>query len=131
MQSKMSQRTCIVVDDEPAIRTYLSTVLEREDFRTLEAENAPQAFRMLQTLNGAVDLVLTDVQMPGDMDGEDLAFAIRQAFPLIPVILSSGYGPPRRRAAEFEFIEKPFRPDAILTVVKRLTDRPNVQAASS
>src|SRR2546421_10095356 len=128
-EGMMSQRTCIVVDDEPAIRAYLRVVLDAENFRTLEAESAPQAFKLVQKLNGAVDLLVTDVQMPGDMDGEDLAFAIRRAFPLIPIILISGYGLARDRIAEFEFIEKPFRPEAILKVVTRLVA--SVKTASS
>ena len=115
----MSERTCVVVDDEPAIRAYLRTILEEQNFHTFEAGTAPQAFKLVQTLNG-VDLLVTDLQMPGDMDGEDLAFAIRQAFPKVPVILISGYGPPRPHLAEFEFIEKPFRPEAILTVIAKL-----------
>jgi len=127
----MPQRICMVVDDEPAIRAYLSAVLEQEHFRTLEAEDAPHAFRLLQSVNGAVDLVVSDVQMPGDMDGEDLAFAIRQAFPRIPIILISGYGPPKQRAPEFDFIDKPFRPEAILEMVKRVTTTPNTRTATS
>jgi len=126
----MRAKTCVVVDDEPAIRSYLKEILRDQEFQALEAENAPQAFRLIQKLNGDVDLVVTDVAMPGDMDGEDLAFAIRQAFPVIPVILISGYGPPKRRTTEFEFIEKPFKPDVILSMVKRLVAPAARQATS-
>ncbi len=126
----MSPKTCVVVDDEPAIRSYLKEILQDHEFHALEAENAPQAFKLIQKLNGGVDLVVTDVQMPGDMDGEDLAFAIRQAFPIIPVILISGYGPPRRRSTEFAFIEKPFKPEAFLTLIKKLVAPVTRQATS-
>ena len=84
-------RTFLVVDDEPAIRAYVKGILQTETFHGLEAESAPAAFRLIQKLNGRVDLVVTDVNMPGDMDGLDLAYAIRDAFPFVPVILISGY----------------------------------------
>ncbi len=127
----MSQRTCIVVDDEPAIRGFLSAVLEYEGFKTLQAASAPQAYRLVESMGGAVDLIVSDVQMPGDMSGVDLAFAVRRAFPAIPVILISGYGAPKLRESAFEFIEKPFRPDAILSIVKRLVAPERRSAAAS
>ena len=73
-------RTFLVVDDEPAIRAYVKGILQTETFHGLEAESAPAAFRLIQKLKGSVDLVVTDVNMPGDMDGLDLAYAIRVAF---------------------------------------------------
>lgn len=46
------ERTCLIVDDEPAIRAYLAAILRREQYLTLEAENAVQAFKLVQKLNG-------------------------------------------------------------------------------
>ena len=102
----MMERTCLIVDDEPAIRAYVKAILKKENFEVLEAENAPQAYKLIQKLNGGLDLIVTDVNMPGDMDGVDLAYAIRNAFPAIPVILMSGYASPessKRPVGEFLF----------------------------
>ena len=127
-------RTFLVVDDEPAIRAYVKGILQTETFHGLEAESAPAAFRLIQKLNGSLDLVVTDVNMPGDMDGLDLAYAIRDAFPLVPVIVISGYaseGSAKRPIGEFVFIEKPFQPDAILRAVRKATAPPQRLPAAS
>src|SRR5204863_1699574 len=87
------ERTCLIVDDEPCIRQYFQVILGRARFQVLEAGSAPEAFKIVQALNGALDIIVTDVVMPGDMDGVDLANAVRSAFPQIPIILISGYLP--------------------------------------
>ena len=68
----MSDRTCLVVDDQAAIRTYLRVVLKKENLQTLEAGTAAQALKIIQQLDGRLDLIITDINMPGDMDGLDL-----------------------------------------------------------
>lgn len=127
----MSERTCLVVDDEPSMRAYLREVLQQDRFNVLEAETAPEAYRMVQELRGAVDLIVTDIRMPGEMDGVDLAYAVGNAFAQIPLILISGFGDNRTRPAiaNCEFLCKPFLPDAILAAAGRLTAR--AQSASS
>jgi CheY-like chemotaxis protein len=115
------EKTCLVVDDEPAIRAYVKAILQAEGFQAFEADNAPQAFRLIQKLNGGLDLIVTDVNMPGDMDGLDLAYAVRDTFPAIPVLVMSGYtlpGSSKRALGEFAFIQKPFKPDAILKAAR-------------
>ena len=126
------ERICLIVDDEPIIRTYLKTILQSAGSQGLEAENAPQAFRMLQKLNGGVNLVLSDIQMPGEMNGVDLAHAIRDAFPGVPVILISGYAESAKyRGGRFDPIQKPFAPPTILAAVRKPTDSCESRPASS
>jgi DNA-binding NtrC family response regulator len=118
------ERVCLIVDDEPTIRAYLKAILHKEGYQTLEAENAPQAFRLVRKLNGGLNLVVSDVRMPGEMDGVDLAFAIRDTFPAIPVILVSGYEDTvsaKHPIVDFEFIQKPLTPEAILAAVNKAT----------
>ena len=69
-----------------------------------------------------MDLIVTDIVMPGEMSGVDLAHAIRQAFANIPVVVISGYPSPqnKRPVGDFQFISKPFNPDTILNVVRKL-----------
>jgi len=117
-------RTCLIVDDEPIIRNYLKSVLRGERYQTLEAENAAQAFQLVQRLQGDLNLIVSDVNMPGDMDGLDLAYAVRDAFPAIPFVLVSGFADAesaKRPLAEFSFIKKPFTPAAILGAVNKAT----------
>ena len=124
----MTDRICLIVDDEPSIRVYLRAILQRERIQSLEAENAAKALGIIQKLDGRLDLIVSDIQMPGDMDGIDLAYAVRNSFPSVPVILISGYADVeavKKAAKTFEFIQKPFVPEAILVAVKKVVGRPS------
>ena len=123
----MPDRICLIVDDEPAIRTFLRGILEQRQFHILEADSAARALKIIQTQGGRLDLIVSDIRMPGDMSGLDLAHSVRNAFPAIPVILISGYCDtyPDNNAG-FEFISKPFAPEAILNATDRaLNSRPS------
>ncbi len=109
----------LVVDDEPSVRRYMSTILQGENFRTLEAEDGVHALQIVQELRGSVDLIVSDIQMPNG-DGLSLAHAIKSSFPSIPVILVSGNAKPD---AEFEFVDKPFGPAALMKAVWKLFPR--------
>lgn len=118
----MSEHICLIVDDEPAIRSYLRSVLEREKIRCIEAEDATQALRAIKFANGNLDLVVTDIKMAGDMNGIDLAHWIRTSYPKIGVVLISGYAEEekvRRAASVFRLIQKPFAVGAILNAVRQ------------
>src|SRR5215831_12319336 len=106
----MAYHICLVVDDEEAIRNYVRAILETERLHVLEAGTAAQAMKIVQRLRGRLDLIISDIKMPGEMDGIDLAYSIRHSFPAVPVILISGYGDEgctKRVDARFEFIQKP------------------------
>lgn len=80
----------LVVDDEVLIRFALADYLRECGYSVLEAANAAEALELLQANIGAIDLVFSDVQMPGDMDGFGLAQWVRANRPGVPVILTSG-----------------------------------------
>jgi CheY-like chemotaxis protein len=109
---------CLVVDDEPFVRRYISTILQREEFRTLEAEDGAHALQMVRELGGGVDLIVSDIQMPNG-DGLSFAQAIRQTFPTVRIILVSGNTLPEA-GSDFEFVKKPFLPGALMSVVWKL-----------
>jgi DNA-binding NtrC family response regulator len=116
-------RICLIIDDEPAIRTYLRAILQRAGIQSLEADGASQALGIIQKLDGRLDLIVCDIKMPGEMDGIDLAYSVRQSFPAIPVILISGYGDVealKQAPTKCVFIQKPFVPEAILVAAKKL-----------
>src|ERR1700727_2584297 len=108
----MVDRVSLVVDDEPAIRAYIREILEGQGIRSVEAGTAIEALRTLHKLNGQVDLLITDIQMPGDIDGLDLAYSALNSFPTLPVILISGYAD--KSPGSFMLIRKPFMPAAML-----------------
>jgi CheY-like chemotaxis protein len=117
----VSDRICLIVDDEPDIRTLLSVILKRDGVQAVEAANAPQALDIIRKLEGRLDLIMMDFHMPGDMDGVDLAHSIREQFPDIPVMLITGYGDePKILSSGFPVIRKPFLPESIWKMVEQL-----------
>jgi DNA-binding NtrC family response regulator len=130
----MSDRICLIVDDEPSIRTYLRAILQRERIQSLEADNAAQALSIIHKLGGRLDLIVCDIKMPGEMDGIDLAYSVRNSFSAVPVLLISGYGDVesvKHAAANFEFIQKPFVPETILMAVKKMVGAVDARASES
>jgi CheY-like chemotaxis protein len=110
----------LVVDDEPKIRAYIKAVLRRECIETLEAEGGNQALEIVHVVQGAIDLVVTDLQMPNG-DGLSFAKAVRKAFPSVPIVLLSGRAKPD---TVFEFVEKPFTAETLARIVRKLVPHP-------
>lgn len=121
----MSDLICLVVDDEPSIRTFLRSILERERFQCLEADHAEQALRLIRKLGGRLDLIISDIKMPGTMNGVDLAHAVRNEFESVPVLLISGFvgDDDIDGNGSFKFVHKPFRPESILEAVREMLMR--------
>jgi len=109
----------LVVDDEPAVRKYVTTILQRENFQTLEAENGTHALEIVRELDGNLDLIVSDIRMPNG-DGLTFAQAVKDSFPDTPVVLVSGYA---EADGGFEFVEKPFSPSALLKAVRNVLGR--------
>ncbi len=82
--------TILVVDDEPLVRMVAVEVLEELGYRVLEAEDGPSALKILQT-SQRIDLLVTDVGLPGGMNGRQLADAIRGTRPGLQVLFITGY----------------------------------------
>jgi DNA-binding response OmpR family regulator len=80
----------LIVEDEPMIRLALSDFLQECGFVVLGVGNAAEAITVIETNNFAIDVVLTDVRMPGEMDGFGLARWIRNHRPGLPVLITTG-----------------------------------------
>jgi DNA-binding NtrC family response regulator len=80
----------LVVEDEPLIRLAMAVHLEERGFYVRDASCAAEAIAILEEPNCPIDLVFSDVRMPGDMDGLGLSQWIFENRPNIPVILASG-----------------------------------------
>jgi CheY-like chemotaxis protein len=81
--------TVLVVDDEVLLRLSIADLLREEGFSVIEAANADEAIAILQTTT-PIDIVVTDVAMPGTMDGIGLTLFIRANRPDLKVIMTSG-----------------------------------------
>jgi DNA-binding NtrC family response regulator len=106
----------IVIDDEPAIRSYARQVLEDEGYLVAEAANVDEAVLLL-ALDG-ISVALTDIVMPG-ASGIELAHRIRLGWPHVAVILMSGQHLPKPGdlPPETRVLAKPFSSDLLVSVV--------------
>jgi CheY-like chemotaxis protein len=104
----MPRPVLLVVEDEAITRLGLVDALEDAGFELLEASNADEAIAILETRND-IRIVLTDIEMPGSMNGLKLAAAIRGRWPPIELILLSGAVTPKELPERAVFFPKPFR----------------------
>jgi two-component system, response regulator PdtaR len=79
----------LVVDDEELLRLYAAGVLEDHGFRVVEAENAAAALKVLESSHN-VRLLFTDIQMPGKLNGMDLAQEVHARWPDVLLVITSG-----------------------------------------
>jgi len=86
----------LVVDDEPLIRMLAVDLARDAHCAALEASNAAEALSLLETRSD-IRLVLTDIDMPGGMDGVELARTIMERWPQVRVVIASGSGRLARR----------------------------------
>jgi two-component system NtrC family response regulator len=115
----MMTGTVLLVDDEPKARELLAMTVRGLGHRPIAAADGVEALRLLE--QEAVDLVLTDVRMPG-LDGEALLETVRTRWPGVPVILLTAYGSMRDAVAmtkrgAFDYLTKPFEIDDLEKVI--------------
>jgi PAS domain S-box-containing protein len=84
-------RTIFLVEDEASLREMASKILKRLGYRVVTAENGPAALALWPEHRGKIDLLLTDMVMPGGMTGRELADQLLREAPQLPVIYSTGY----------------------------------------
>lgn len=116
----------LVVDDEAPIRELLSWMLGDAGHIVYDACDGAKALEFLRG-NQRVDIVLSDINMPG-IDGIELSNRVRAEWPDLPVLLISGRPPPSGVRA---FIAKPFRWDVLATAIAKLAGprRPQQECA--
>jgi CheY-like chemotaxis protein len=112
-------RTVLVVDDEEGIRQIARRVLESKGYRVILAADGPAALAVEATYDGPIDLLLTDMTMPG-MDGHELARQLSVRRPDVRVLLMTGYADePRDEATR---MQKPFTPIQLAEAVAAAFD---------
>src|SRR5579862_3190692 len=103
----------LIVEDEVLIRMLLADALRQADWDVIEAANAEEALAVLHT-SREPDVLVTDVRMPGSVDGFELAAYVRRAKPRLKVIITSGHaGPDGPIGLADAFVPKPYDLGAI------------------
>jgi CheY-like chemotaxis protein len=105
--------TVLVVEDSREVADVTTTLLEQLGYRVVRAENAAEALRHLQQ-GIEVDLLFSDIVMPGAMNGFTLAQECQSRYPHIPVLLTSGFTAAAQAAdGHFDILRKPFEMSAL------------------
>jgi two-component system, cell cycle sensor histidine kinase and response regulator CckA len=118
------QRTILLVEDDPVVRHVVRLLLELEGDAVLEAKDGDDALTVLNGHRGTLDLLLTDVMMPG-LSGADVCERVREGRPGLPTLFISGFYPeavfPDQRLPDGSaFLAKPFMPEELIDAVDTL-----------
>ncbi|WP_426128522.1 response regulator [Pararhizobium sp. PWRC1-1] len=113
--------TVLVVEDEIVIRMDITTFLEDEGFTVHEAANADEAIALLNEYP-AIKVMFTDIDMPGTMDGLKLAAAVRDRWPPVQIIVTSGH---RQLSDELlpvqgRFFSKPYDHSRVISAIREM-----------
>jgi two-component system, response regulator PdtaR len=116
----------LVVEDEELLRLFAADLLEEHGFRVVEARNAAAALKVLEARDD-VRLLFTDIQMPGTLDGMDLAREVHQRWPRVLLVITSGQKKPTEEEMpdHGRFVAKPYRAEELLGQVDDMIHKGN------
>lgn len=116
--------TVLIVEDEALIRDVVALEFADAGYDVLEAEDYESAFAHLDT-DAAIDLLFTDIRLPGSIDGWDIAERARALRPALPVFYATGYSADAPRlVAGGKFFRKPYRPLEIIDAARAMGINP-------
>ena len=110
----------LVVEDEAILRLQAADALEEAGFRVVEAPDADAALEVLR--NNCVEVLFTDIQMPGRMDGLELARYVHERWPDVRLVITSGRIRPTQQDLPdaSAFIGKPYEASSLLNTVRKV-----------
>ncbi|NWA02181.1 response regulator [Pseudomonas gingeri] len=111
--------TILVVEDDTIVRMLIVDVLEELEFNVLEASSSDLALAFINDISRSIDLLMTDVGLPG-MDGRELATAARKVRPGLPILFASGYAESIEIPPDMHLIGKPFSIDQLRNKIKSI-----------
>ena len=108
----------LTVEDETLVGDYLGEILERAGYQVVAAANADEAIEILE-LRDDIRVLITDINMPGSMDGLRLAAAVKDRWPPTRILIATGKEAPRREdmPMDSQFLPKPYAPERVLAAV--------------
>jgi CheY-like chemotaxis protein len=116
--------TILLVEDEKSVRKLVALFLSAHGFKVLAAEHGHSALQLWAEHKNEIDLVLTDLVMPGKLSGREVANRLRAERPDLKVLYTSGYSAELADTGladeEICFLQKPYHPEQLLAVVRAL-----------
>jgi CheY-like chemotaxis protein len=115
----------LIVEDEFLVRMLAVDIFTDSGFEAIEAANADEAIRILES-RGDIEVIFTDINMPGSLDGVSLAYVVRRRWPSIRTIVTSALRMPGNRPLPegSMFQAKPYQSSQITHAVRALTEAP-------
>jgi two-component system cell cycle sensor histidine kinase/response regulator CckA len=131
--SARGDETIMVVEDERALRGLIGRVLAGAGYKTLSFASAQEALAALEQGECLLDMLLTDVMLPGAIQGHELALTVLASRPHLPVLYISGYARDAlvhagRLDERVNLLEKPFTPESLTDMVRNVLDMPRGEA---
>ncbi|QOZ80668.1 response regulator [Bradyrhizobium sp. CCBAU 53351] len=109
----------LLVEDDPLIREFVVDALREAGYHVIHASTGEEALAWCD--RRVADVLITDVRLPGQVDGWQIAERYREQYPNLPVVYATGFSPvPPRPVQGSRIVRKPFHPDEIVRVVQEL-----------
>jgi two-component system cell cycle response regulator CpdR len=119
-QAKPFKPIALVVDGDASQQELVVVLLEESEMGVIACQSAEEALRVLEKMEGRVSMMFTDVNLPGKIDGMELAHFATQRFPNLRVIVTSGQRLSQSLPEGATFMPKPWLPLDVLREVERL-----------
>ena len=120
--------TVLVVEDDILVRMLMTDSLREADYKVIEASNGDQAIAILRS-GTKVHVVLSDVRMPGSLDGVDLAKLVKAELPQVKFVLVSGHLRPLEAVEHDGFFAKPYDVDRVIAYIQTLLRHEGLKGA--
>jgi|SRR4051812_35157693 len=120
-QAKPYRAMVLVVEDDATQREMISLLLEESDFEVIGCESAEAAELVLRRRGERLALMMTDINLAGDMNGVELAHIARRCNPDLDVIVTSGVPPPQPLPEGARFWAKPWAPLDVIRLAERMS----------
>jgi PAS domain S-box-containing protein len=129
--ARKGTETILVVEDERDLREIVTRTLNLNGYRVFQAVDGHNALQIWAEYKDAIDLLFTDVIMPGGLNGRDLAERLWAEKPELKVIFSSGYGADAlgknfKLDPKLNYLQKPYLPQTLSRVIRRCLDGENI-----
>lgn len=133
------RKTILIVDDEATLRSVFSDIMTGQGYRCITAANAIDAVQTIEANLIQFDMLVTDIKMPGALDGVDLANKMRELQPDVAILVITGYAKSQAMKAAksrgYRVLEKPFRQNefeqAIMEELAKRRGRPSDKGSAS
>jgi DNA-binding NtrC family response regulator len=133
-KERSKRRRILLVEDEPFVREATCSILQHAGFEVLPAEDAREAMKVYEECGQMVDLVVTDMVLPG-RTGQQLGQDLRQRSPEVAVLVTSGYGEAAYETespeAHMYFLAKPYSRRALVEKIETILETGLVRQAAT